>query len=102
MLVFADFYMDLYRRKPEADPTEFVKYMENIALGWLSLGQREYLLQSLTLDDIKEAIQKLPVGKAAGTDGLPGEFYKTYGSTGPCIIGSVMRRQMIVACCLPP
>lgn len=53
-------------------------YLNDIALAWLSPGQREFLVQLITGEEIGNAIRLLVNGKTAGSDGLPGEFCRMY------------------------
>lgn len=55
------------------------KYLDDIALPWLSDEHREHFSHPITEDELKEEISSLPNNKAPGMDGLPGEFNKEYG-----------------------
>lgn len=73
-----EYYTRLYGNKDTVTQDHIFSYLDDVALGWLSPGHREYLTQPFDEEDVKLAIQSLPTGKAAGLDGLPSEFYKTY------------------------
>lgn len=74
------FYTNLYASGASPSAAEIDAYLDDVVLGWISNSDREFLVQPFDEEDVWEAISSLPTCKAAGTDGLPGEYYKAYAS----------------------
>lgn len=54
-------------------------WLDPLALGWLSDGERENLQRLITTEEVLKAIGSFPAGKSPGPNGLPIEFYMTHG-----------------------
>lgn len=76
--LFRRYYENLYSTQGETDILALENYLFNTAIAWLSNGQREYLSQPITLEELRLAIQSLPNQKAPGPDSYTSEFYKTF------------------------
>lgn len=57
------------------------KFFESISLPKLSDDDREILEKPLTLEELRDAVVNLSNNKSPGSDGLPGEIYKTCATT---------------------
>lgn len=63
---------------PDFQPGDLAPWLDPLALGWLSDGERESLVRPITLKEVLEAIRSFPSGKSPGPDSLF-QFYKTHG-----------------------
>lgn len=78
---FRQYYSSLYTSVLHSDfrPQDLAPWLDPLALGWLSDGERESLVGPITPEEVLKAIRSFPVGKSLGPDGLPIEFYKNHG-----------------------
>lgn len=75
---FRDFYISLYSSESHGDKQEIGAFLTFLGLPTLSEDQVASLDQPIIMEEIAEAIQNLPSGKAPGPDGFTAEFYKAY------------------------
>lgn len=96
---FSTYYEKLFESKVSLSETNINAYLEDIALAWLSDGQREYLTEPVDLEEMTEAICSSPNEKAPGPDGLSGKFYKEFAYTlAPHLLGLYMETYVKQTC----
>ncbi|XP_041429991.1 protein max isoform X1 [Xenopus laevis] len=76
---FACFYSELYRSKASFSQEALGGYLDGISFPKLSRNDSETLNQTITSEEVLEAIAAFPSGKSPGPDGLPMEWYKAHG-----------------------
>ena len=71
------FYENLYTRDEQVENNEEIRAdcLRIIQQTVLPEHNAE-LIKPLTMEEVKEALQKLPTGKAPGADAMPAEFYQ--------------------------
>lgn len=78
--VFCEFFKHLYISKVSYAGAELQLFLDSIVLPEISAVDREVLDQPLTLEKLQTTIANLPNIKSAGSDCLPSEIYKLYGT----------------------
>lgn len=72
---FCNFYSDLYTSEVKLDRDKCRNFIQKARLSSLSQEEADDMQQLITLEEIKEAIQRMKKGKSPGWDGIPPEFY---------------------------
>lgn len=76
---FATYYKKLYEEERDPHKEDKVKhFLKLIKLNTLTPSESEVISSPITDEEIKESILKLKNNKSPGTDGFPGEYYKTF------------------------
>ena len=71
--------MDLYSAHNSKDEMEITYFLDQLALPEIPEDQVDgLLLESITKQEVLDAIDKIRIGKAPRLDGLIPEFYKRY------------------------
>ena len=71
-----EFYKELFQSEHKGDNKPETDFFLNNLDRKLSDESKHNLEKDITIDEVKQAIRKMPNGKSPGTDGLPAEFYK--------------------------
>uniref|UniRef100_A0A670KCA9 Reverse transcriptase domain-containing protein n=1 Tax=Podarcis muralis TaxID=64176 RepID=A0A670KCA9_PODMU len=75
---FTQFFEKLYEGGRE-DSLEIKNYLDHNERRYITEEDRIYLNKEITVNEIKEAIGRMKMGKAPGPDGLSAKYYKTLG-----------------------
>ena len=75
---FRDHFEKLYTSKQDATDDEIESFLLSVGLPKINESARSELDSAVTINEIKEAINSLSSGKAAGPDGFCAEFFKAY------------------------
>lgn len=78
--IFYKFYQNLYTKAKEPNPQDIQGFLNNIHLPKISIEQLAVLDAPITINDLENALSKMPIGKAPGPDGFPVEFLKHFWS----------------------
>lgn len=71
------FYKNLYTKDPQVEENmEAMEECFRFLKHTVSEEHNRELLRPLTMEEVKEAMRQLPVGKAPGVDAIPAEFYQ--------------------------
>ena len=73
---FRSFFSHLYASESLTDESQLINFFEKLDLPKVSPENNLKLDATLTLSEIKEAIQSMNSGKSPGPDGYPVDFYK--------------------------
>ncbi|KAJ1184513.1 hypothetical protein NDU88_001319 [Pleurodeles waltl] len=66
LTTFAHYYENLYKSRSSTTVAKINEYLDDIALAWLTAGQRADLAQPLTEEEIKEAVGSPQMEKPLG------------------------------------
>lgn len=84
---FMEFYADLFKSKTSVSSEAIVDFLHSLPLPKLSEADQEMLNANITIQEILDAFNAFPNGKAPGPDGFCIEFYKQYaGKIAPLIL----------------
>ncbi|KAG3280957.1 hypothetical protein H1C71_031522, partial [Ictidomys tridecemlineatus] len=72
-----NYFENLYSNKIE-DSEDIDKFLKSYDLPRLSQEDTHNLNRPISIDEIEEAIKRLPTKKSPGPDGYMVEFYKTF------------------------
>uniref|UniRef100_A0A3P9IJZ9 Reverse transcriptase domain-containing protein n=1 Tax=Oryzias latipes TaxID=8090 RepID=A0A3P9IJZ9_ORYLA len=72
------YYQDLYSSQCESSADSRTEFLDKIKFPTLSDEQKKILNNSISKEEVSEAISALKGGKAPGPDGFGPEFYKTF------------------------
>ena len=75
--IVRNYYEEPYAKKFE-NLGEMEKFLEKYNLQKLNEEEAESLHSLITADKIEAVVKKFPTHKSPGSDGFPGEFYKTF------------------------
>uniref|UniRef100_A0A9J8AIQ2 Reverse transcriptase domain-containing protein n=1 Tax=Cyprinus carpio carpio TaxID=630221 RepID=A0A9J8AIQ2_CYPCA len=75
---FMEFFADLYKSKTSVSSEVISDFLRSLSLPKLSEADQEILNADITIQELMDAINAFPNGKAPGPDGFSFEFYKKY------------------------
>lgn len=75
--IFTNYYKLLYTSEIHKGDPQINAFLEHLNLPEIN-EQQGQALKPITFAEIKEAIEDIPSGKAAGPDGFPPELYKVF------------------------
>ncbi len=76
--VFYHFYSNLYSSNHDPNQPQIESFLNNLELPSLSKKQVDSLDLPITIQELKQALDKMPNNKSPGPDGFPVEFYKYF------------------------
>uniref|UniRef100_A0A670HYC8 Reverse transcriptase domain-containing protein n=1 Tax=Podarcis muralis TaxID=64176 RepID=A0A670HYC8_PODMU len=76
---FLNFYEMLYKKGKE-DPIQIERYLENCEGRTITEEEKHQLNKPISLEEVRNAMKKMKLGKAPGPDGLPAKYYKVLGN----------------------
>lgn len=91
MRTFLKYYENLNKKENE-DPDKIRKYFEDYKGKRIVEDEKIQLNKPITKEEVKEAINKMKLGKAPGPDGLSAKYYKTLGDKLIPVLCDVMNR----------
>ena len=74
---FENFYQNLYTQPTPFEPAKVEEFLSQLDLPSLGKLQNEKLTKEISPEEIDKAISSLKSSKSPGTDGFPGEWYKS-------------------------
>lgn len=74
---FEKFYQNLYTQLTRFEPAKVEELLSQLDLPSLGKLQNEKLIKEISPEEIDKAISSLKSSKSPGTDGFPGEWYKS-------------------------
>lgn len=77
-ICFMEFFVDLYESKTSVSSEVISDFLRLLSLPKLSEADQEILNAGITIQELMDAINAFPNGKAPGPDGFSFEFYKKY------------------------
>ena len=75
---FQRYYEELYTQPESAQREEIKSFLNTLDLPKIGQTQNDTLTRDISIEEVVEAINRLKNAKAAGSDGYPGEWYKTF------------------------
>ena len=75
--IVRNYYEEMYAKKFE-NLSEMGTFLEKYNLPKLNEEEAENLNRTITAENFKAVIKKLPTHKSPGPDGFTGEFYKAF------------------------
>uniref|UniRef100_A0A803JR33 Reverse transcriptase domain-containing protein n=1 Tax=Xenopus tropicalis TaxID=8364 RepID=A0A803JR33_XENTR len=99
--IISSFYKDLYSTKLLASQENIKNYLAALKLPKLNSDYKDFLELPITTEEIAEAIDSFPLGKAPGADGIPIELYKRHSKSLSPILQKVYAEALRVGT-LPP
>uniref|UniRef100_A0A8C6XIC2 Reverse transcriptase n=1 Tax=Naja naja TaxID=35670 RepID=A0A8C6XIC2_NAJNA len=75
-----EFFKELYKQEQIRDE-KINHYLKGETMSVLMEEERVMLNRNITIEELREVIQKQKNNKTPGMDGLPGEVYKSLGET---------------------
>lgn len=76
---FMNYYKNLYSQPPSATTEQMRAFLDTLDLPAIGKKQNDFLTSPITTSEIEKAISRLKANKSPGSDGLPPEWYKTFG-----------------------
>ena len=81
---FVSYYRELYRTESTSDP--FHDEMKHLVENKMSCLKDARMHSTITITDVREAINNLSTGKAVGFDSIPSEMFKAGVNTALSIV----------------
>ena len=78
-MVFATDYQKLNGQPEYVEPALIADFLDPIPLKKITPEAKEEIGEKMTVQELKVTLKKMARGKVAGIDGLPAEFYSTFG-----------------------
>ena len=76
--LFKNYYECLYSQPPSINNEQIQSFLEKLDLPTIGEKQNDILTKPITKKEIEKAFGHLKTNKTPGSDGLPGEWYKTF------------------------
>uniref|UniRef100_A0A803KGA6 Reverse transcriptase domain-containing protein n=1 Tax=Xenopus tropicalis TaxID=8364 RepID=A0A803KGA6_XENTR len=99
--ILSAFYKDLYSSKLATSLDNIKCYLATLNLPKLNQDYRAFLEQPISTEEVADAIDSFPSGKASGADGIPIELYKRHSKTLSPMLQKVFAEALRVGT-LPP
>lgn len=77
-MVFKHYYENLYTQNIKKEDHEMKKFLDSLNLPTIGEEQNKRLISHITKKELDAAISRLKSNKTPGSDGFPGEWYKTF------------------------
>ncbi|XP_054872348.1 LINE-1 retrotransposable element ORF2 protein isoform X1 [Amphiprion ocellaris] len=78
--IFKNYYETLYTQPPSADKEQIKTFLQSLDLPSIGKKQNDLLTSPITKIEIENAVGRLKTNKMPGSDGLPSEWYKSFGA----------------------
>lgn len=76
--IFKRYYEELYAQPTAPDEQEMKTFLDSLDLPSIGKIQNATLTASITLEEVKNAINTLKNNKSPGSNGYPAEWYKIF------------------------